>query len=164
MAFLHVARNGGQALVTPQFCFLSCLRNRRRNNAPSPVTRIPERLTKRVTAGTGPCYGDEVVVTWFRPPVMRANINTAKSNKKRPGGADARLGASVYRSVNWGNEQGTASACSPRPAAEAAGAIECNSVVSYYLIDFYELKHYGKLIKVRFRKYILIYIDHKTTL
>ena len=28
----------------------------RRNNAPSPVTRIPERSCKRVTAGTGPCY------------------------------------------------------------------------------------------------------------
>ena len=30
-------------------------------------------------------------------------------------------GLGVYRFVKWGNEQGTASACSPLPAAVAAG-------------------------------------------
>ena len=75
-AILYVARNGGQALVTPQFwLFVSRSGVSRRNNAPSPVTRIPERSTERVTVGTGPRYVEATKgrsnVTWFRPPVTR---------------------------------------------------------------------------------------------
>ena len=53
---------------------------------------------------------------------MKGADGERKSVKeKAPGRADARLGACVYRFVMVKITQGTASACPPRPATEAAG-------------------------------------------
>jgi len=92
----RVARNGGQALVTPRNCFLLRSGIRGVTMLRPRLHAIPERLTKRVTAGTGPRYVEATQgrsnVTWFRPPVTRAEV------------------------------QGTASACPPRPPPQSGGA------------------------------------------
>ena len=49
--------------------------------------------------------------------ILKGDFERKSVNEKAPGRVDARLGASVYRSVKWGNEQGTESACPPSPPA-----------------------------------------------
>ena len=53
--------------------------------------------------------------------ILKGDFERKSVTEKAPGRADARLGACVYRFVMVKITQGTALACPPLPAAEAAG-------------------------------------------
>ena len=92
---LRVARNGGQALVTPLDRFLCRVRVCRGVTMLRPRQDASRTVDQACNCGEGSMLCCKAKgrsnVTWFRPPVTRANA------------------------------QGTVSACPPRPATEAAG-------------------------------------------
>ncbi len=56
--------------------------------------------------------------------ILKGDFERKSVKEKAPGRVVARLGASVYRSVKWGNAQGTASAVRPFPRRRSGGGIK----------------------------------------